>query len=148
MGNLLLWVIKLMGKIIKSKILLAVLTGVLLVGLFMVFKPNSSGIKPENAQTRSSSPRGAVTRTFALKVEESQVMGDTTMQATQGDDVIINIESKITDEIHLHGYDKEIVIEPGEKYRIEFTADQSGRFEIELHEAGQVIAALEVQPKL
>ena len=50
-------------------------------------------------------------------------------------------------EVHLHGYDLEREIEPGERTTLSFEADLTGRFEIEDHESEEVLGVLLVQPR-
>ena len=48
------------------------------------------------------------------------------------------------DEVHLHGYDRKVDIEPGKPAELEFTADVPGVFEVELEEAGLKLVELQV----
>lgn len=50
-------------------------------------------------------------------------------------------------ELHLHGYDLEEEIEPGEPAEISFEADLTGRFEIENHDSEAELGALVVEPR-
>jgi hypothetical protein len=50
-------------------------------------------------------------------------------------------------ELHLHGYDVEGEVEPGEKARLHFEADITGRFEIEDHESESELGVLQVRPR-
>ena len=40
------------------------------------------------------------------------------------------------DELHVHGYDIEEELPAGKQATIDFTADQTGVFEVETHESG------------
>ncbi len=71
------------------------------------------------------------------------------LTARRGDKVTILIHSEVAGDFHLHGYDREIALEPGGKASLAFEADRSGQFPIELHEPGgghRDIARLVVQP--
>jgi hypothetical protein len=48
--------------------------------------------------------------------------------------------------VHLHGYNIEKEIVPGQPLRLPFTANIAGRFELELHPTDTLLAVLEVQP--
>jgi hypothetical protein len=48
--------------------------------------------------------------------------------------------------VHLHGYDIERPVGPGEPATLRFRADLEGIFEMELHGSGTQIAELEVRP--
>ena len=56
------------------------------------------------------------------------------------------VRSDVADEVHVHGYDLMADVAPGKPVRIEFTANLTGRFEIELEDRGKQIAQLTVLP--
>ena len=64
---------------------------------------------------------------------------------SKGDRVVLVVKSDVSDEIHLHGYDKSTDVSAGETARLSFTADLPGRFEVELENQGVQIADLTVQ---
>jgi len=68
-----------------------------------------------------------------------------TYQVGLGDEVRIEVTSDVADELHMHGYDVELALEPGVPGVLEFTADVEGRFELETHETGLQLLQLEVQ---
>ena len=55
--------------------------------------------------------------------------------------------SDIPVEVHLHGYDLEEEVSPGEETDLSFEADLTGRFEIEEHETETELGTLLVQPR-
>jgi hypothetical protein len=57
----------------------------------------------------------------------------------------LSLESPV--EIHLHGYDLEGNVLPGEETELSFEADTTGRFEIEDHETETQLGTLLVQPR-
>lgn len=63
----------------------------------------------------------------------------------QGSTVRIEVTSDQADELHLHGYDLDADVSPGEPAVIEFTADQTGLFELEAHESALVLLQLQVE---
>ncbi len=63
----------------------------------------------------------------------------------KGDRVVLVVRSDVTDEVHLHGYDRSAEIAGGVA-KIAFTASVPGRFEIELERLGVPIAELTVSP--
>ncbi|WP_106398056.1 cupredoxin domain-containing protein [Actinocorallia populi] len=67
-----------------------------------------------------------------------------THKITKGDRVRIEVTSDKPDELHVHGYDNTADLKAGETAVIEFTADQSGRFEVETHDSGLLLFNLEV----
>jgi hypothetical protein len=64
----------------------------------------------------------------------------------QGEKVAIVVGSDVTDEVHLHGYNKLADVAPGKPARLVFVASIPGRFEVELEDRGLQIADLEVRP--
>jgi plastocyanin len=61
-----------------------------------------------------------------------------------GRTVRIIVTSDRADEVHVHGYDKEAEVAAGTPTTIEFTADQSGRFEVETHKSNLQLFQLQV----
>jgi heme/copper-type cytochrome/quinol oxidase subunit 2 len=59
--------------------------------------------------------------------------------------VRLEVTADRADEVHLHGYDRKVDIEPGTPAVLEFTADVPGVFEVELEEAGLKLVELQVQ---
>lgn len=51
----------------------------------------------------------------------------------RGQRVEISVESTSTVQVHVHGYDLLTTAEPGKPGVIQFTADQTGSFDVEVH---------------
>jgi cytoskeletal protein RodZ len=68
------------------------------------------------------------------------------LEYEKGDRVRLKVESDVADEIHVHGYDLMKDVSAGGSVSFSFTANIEGRFEIELEDAGTLIAELEVKP--
>jgi hypothetical protein len=68
------------------------------------------------------------------------------LEYTRGEVVRFQVESDVTEEVHVHGYDviKEVV--PGKVLSFSFPADIEGGFEVELEGSHTQIAALTVGP--
>ncbi|HEX6752076.1 MAG TPA: hypothetical protein VF093_00620 [Solirubrobacterales bacterium] len=64
----------------------------------------------------------------------------------EGDRIRFEVESDVSDEIHVHGYDLMQDVEAGGKVRFDFPATIEGVFEAELEERKQPIAELTVNP--
>ena len=56
------------------------------------------------------------------------------------------VESDAADELHLHGYDLYIDVEPGKAKAVSFDADIEGVFELESHTTGVLFAEISVVP--
>jgi plastocyanin len=101
----------------------------------------SSSSGPADAADRS-----AAGRRIEVQVAGGKVAGDTgRVTVAAGTPVTLVITSDVADEAHLHGYDEEAELTPGEPAEITFDADIPGVFEVELHEAGTVLLTLQVQ---
>ena len=61
-------------------------------------------------------------------------------------ELVLVIESGLTDHVHVHGYDLMADVAPGAPATIRFKTTAPGRFEIELEDRGLQIAELEVRP--
>jgi hypothetical protein len=64
----------------------------------------------------------------------------------KGDKVEIDVVADAADEAHLHGYDIEKELKPGETVKFRFTADMEGVFELELHGSEAQLAKITVEP--
>jgi hypothetical protein len=102
--------------------------------------PSSSG----NPAAGTSTQPDADTR-LVVDVVGGQATGDTgRVPVTLGDRVQLVVTSDTADELHLHGYDLEAELVPGEPATLHFPADIPGVFEAELHGAGTVLLSLQV----
>jgi hypothetical protein len=64
----------------------------------------------------------------------------------QGDRVVVQVTSDVSDHVHVHGYDLVADVGPGMRARIAFRARLPGRFVIELEDRHAQIAELTVRP--
>ena len=115
----------------RNLILIAVIV-LILGGLFFLLRPDT----PEGA------PRE---RTFDLSIEEGE-MSPAEISVDEGDRVTLRVSSDEPMELHLHGYDVEREVEPGQEAELHFEADLTGRFEIEDHESEREPGVLQVRP--
>ncbi len=117
-------------------LIVAVLVVLGLGALFLVLRPD----------TTASSSGGPEERTFDASITGDE-MDPGEISVTEGDRVTLRVTSEEPVEVHLHGYDIEEEVEPGEPSEISFDADLTGRFEIEDHETEDVLGTLVVQPR-
>jgi hypothetical protein len=68
----------------------------------------------------------------------------TSIKVQAGQTVLITAISDAADQLHIHGYDKELELQPGKTAQVKFTANMKGTFEIETHESGKLVAKLVV----
>jgi len=126
----------------KSKILLALLAVVVLVGGFIVLKPKQTAA-PSQTILQQSQPK-----TFELVVKNRQLIsGGNTLKVRQGDQVVIRITADEDEELHLHGYDKMVDLQKGVPAELKFTANLTGNFPYELEHSKTDIGSLQVQPQ-
>jgi heme/copper-type cytochrome/quinol oxidase subunit 2 len=62
-----------------------------------------------------------------------------------GRDVQLVVTSDVADEVHVHGYDRKSDVPAGRSTTIDFIADQTGVFEVELESRSAELAQLEVR---
>ena len=66
------------------------------------------------------------------------------IKVAAGQSVLITAISDADEELHIHGYDKELELTPGKSASVKFTADMKGTFEVETHKSGKLVAKLVV----
>ena len=93
----------------------------------------------------------AVTTTTAaqnlIRVEGGvKVDGPDTISVAQGETVVFQVVADVADEVHVHGYDLLFETVPGEPIVVEFMADATGIFEVELEESHLDVVNIEVTP--
>lgn len=93
----------------------------------------------------------AVTTTTAaqnlIRVEGGvKVDGPDTISVAQGEMVVFQVVADVVDEVHVHGYDLLFETVPGKPIVVEFMADATGIFEVELEESHLDLVNIEVTP--
>jgi len=111
-------------------------------GLYFALRPTTSG----DAASTEPSADEARERIYEVKIKDG-AMSPAEISVEEGDQVTLRWTSNIPVEIHLHGYDLEEEVSPGEETDLSFEADLTGRFEIEEHETETELGALLVQPR-
>jgi heme/copper-type cytochrome/quinol oxidase subunit 2 len=81
--------------------------------------------------------------TFEIVIEGTTVTGGGRLSVPVGETVTLRITSNVADEVHIHGYDLFIDLEPGVASEVSFSADIPGTVEIETHNDQLEIASLE-----
>ena len=80
---------------------------------------------------------------FDIVIEGTTVTGGGRISVPFGETVTLRFTSDVADEIHIHGYDIYVDLEPGVQAEVSFVADIPGLVEIETHNSHLVIANLE-----
>lgn len=127
------------GGSMAARVSIPILVLVLgLTGLFFLLRPDPSASGAPSA--------GRQEETLEIEIREGAMVPD---EITVGEDdrVELRVTSDSPAELHLHGYDLEEEVEPGEPAKLSFDASISGSFEIEDHATGAVLGRLLVQPR-
>jgi heme/copper-type cytochrome/quinol oxidase subunit 2 len=104
-----------------------------------------------SAEPTSTEEPTTTTAGFSGTLIEAKVTGDQVetasrrVRVSRGEKVRIQVEADHAEEVHVHGYDLKKDVAPGKPAVIEFTADASGVFEVELEEAALKLFDLQVQ---
>lgn len=94
--------------------------------------PASTSSSAAAAQDSTEQARPVVHR-FTIEGGEL-AEGPDRIEVAKGETVVIEVTSDVADELHVHGYDKQLVLAAGKPAKLEFVANIPGAFEIELHE--------------
>jgi heme/copper-type cytochrome/quinol oxidase subunit 2 len=69
-----------------------------------------------------------------------------TLSVRVGETVRFEVEADVADEIHVHGFDLRFETVPDEEVVVEFVAEATGIFEVELEGLGLRLLEVEVTP--
>lgn len=90
---------------------------------------------------------GKPTPVQTIVVENGEPVGGVQeLEYSAGEQVEVKVESDVTDEIHVHGYDLMKDVEAGGSVEFSFPAEIEGIFEVELEGRGEQIAEIRVNP--
>jgi plastocyanin len=104
-------------------------------------------------QTEAEAPAPPKPEATRIQIRGGEVVGGPAeIKVKKGDTVVIVVNADAPDDIHLHGYDIEKKVEPGQPARFRFKANFEGEFEIESHvaeDAGRdpLVGTLIVEPR-
>jgi plastocyanin len=99
-----------------------------------------------SSSSGSSGSGNGTVETIKVAVRGGKVVPSTHREKVpEGDTVRLVVTTDIADEVHVHGYDLKKDVAAGKTGTIEFVADQSGVFEVELENAGLQLLQLEVR---
>ncbi len=112
-------------------------------------QPTTSS-SPNESSTSSTTPSGVPTDLARpIRIDVAQSGGVVTpppsrVEVPLGSAVVLRVGSDVADQIHVHGYELEQDVAAGGTTTFEFTADQSGLFEVETHETALLLLQLQV----
>ncbi|QIN84088.1 hypothetical protein GBA63_16630 [Rubrobacter tropicus] len=115
------------------RLLVAFAVVVVLVGLFLVLRPD-----PRAAGSRE--------RTFEVFVEDGGMV-PRELRVGEGDRVTLEVGADEPVELHIHGHGVELDAGPGGGAVVAFKAGLTGRFGIENHRSGREVGTLVVGPR-
>jgi heme/copper-type cytochrome/quinol oxidase subunit 2 len=99
----------------------------------------------DHGRSPAATGAGSGPRTIQVQVTGNQVQtAERRVKVPLGTRVRLEVTADRADEVHLHGYDRKVDIEPGRTAVLEVTADTPGVFEVELEEAGLKLVELQV----
>ena len=105
--------------------------------------PQVAGASAPASSTAAAT--GAADQRIEVQVSGGQLSGDTgRVPVAAGSHVTLVVTTDVADEVHVHGYDLEAELSPGQPTEIAFDATIPGVFEVELHEAGTTLLSLQV----
>lgn len=94
--------------------------------------------------TTTAEPSGPVK--VRITYRGGKLSGDTgTVSIEKGADVQLMVRADVEDEVHLHGYDIAAEVAPGHAARINFEADDAGKFIAELESLELHIVTLRIR---
>jgi Cupredoxin-like domain len=107
---------------------------------------NAPSASPASGSSSSSTGPSAKATEIVVSVKDGKVSPKAhRVKVPEGSPVQILVSSDVDDEVHVHGYDIEREVSAGQSTTIEFTANQTGVFEVETHESGLLLLQLQVQ---
>ena len=107
----------------------------------------------DTTETQTAAPAPPKPKETRIDISAGEVVGGPAeIHARHGDTVVIIVGADAPDDIHLHGYDIEKKVEPGEPATFRFKANLEGEFELESHVAEDegrdpLVGTLIVEPK-
>ena len=125
---------------------------VLAVVLLVVLKGSDDNGGDGSAGNGTSGGQSAAKQGAALAVptivvkDGAPVGGVRDLTYIKGDQIRFQVDSDISDEIHIHGYDISEEVDAGGSVRFDFAASLEGVFEVELEGRTAQIAELRVNP--
>jgi plastocyanin len=96
-------------------------------------------------QPQTSTPSNTADVTINITVANGKVNpSGASINVKAGQTVLITAVSDAPDEVHVHGYEKQLPLTPGKPASVKFVANMKGTFEVETHESNKLVAKLVV----
>jgi heme/copper-type cytochrome/quinol oxidase subunit 2 len=134
-----------MSRVAIRNLVLVLVLLIILVVLFFSLRPSSTQQTTSSSTTAESTSPEPQQNNFNLAIRGG-TMTPNEITVSEGDHVNFQITSDSPVEFHLHGYDLDEEVEPGEPAELAFDATITGRFDIEDHDTDTELGVLLVQP--
>jgi hypothetical protein len=134
-----------------TRVVAGVVVVVVAVVLFVVLKDDNSGksdnekLEDEGKVGKSTATKDSPITTIVIK-HGKPVGGIAQLTYNEGEQVRFKVDSDVSDEVHMHGYDIAKDIEAGSSVTFDFPASIEGVFEAELEDRKEQILELTVNP--
>ncbi|MGA5465996.1 hypothetical protein [Mycobacterium sp. NPDC050041] len=106
--------------------------------------PSVTTVAPSDMTDQQQAPERL---TIEVKIQGVDVTPtNAALQAKVGQPIVIRVDSDAADELHVHSVPEHsfpVEARPGQQFQ--FTVDVPGNVDIELHDAGKVVATIQVQ---
>ena len=115
------------------------------LALFLVLKGNDDS---SDSGTTSSGATSTTSKPLVIQIgkDGKPVGGVAELTVSKGDDIRFTVDSAVSDEVHLHGYDIPKEVEAGGSVTFDVPATIEGEFEAELESRHEQVLALTVNP--
>jgi plastocyanin len=135
----------------RARIALLVAGLAIVVIAFVVLKPDSTKKTDTGTQANTTATSGqkkpAPPPIPVVNVKNGKPVGGIKkITVNKGDQVKFTVNSDVSDEIHVHGYDFHKDVKAGGKVSFSFRAKMDGEYVVELESRGEQIASLVVNP--
>src|SRR4051812_8708173 len=136
----------------KTSTRIALLAAVVVIAVvgFIALKPDNA--KKDKAASTQTTTTGPTAKPAPPPVPQVNVKGGKPVggikkiTVSKGDQVRFTVNSDVSDEIHVHGYDFHKHVKAGGKVSFSFPAKMDGEYVVELESRGEQIANLVVNP--
>lgn len=109
-------------------------------------KPVEATLRLGATNNTAPTPTPTPGRTIEITVTGTSVQPPPSrIELKEGERLTLRVTSDRADTLHVHGYDRELPLTPGEPASLTLTADRTGLFEVETHESGLLLTQLAVR---
>jgi hypothetical protein len=145
-------------------VLLALAAVVLVAGIALAAssggddEPGGDGARPGvrdqanpaggGGETSASTQERPAPRVDSIRIRDGRPAGGVrTFRYERGDVIRLRIAADAPGEVHIHGFDREVAVDPSGARMVRMRADLEGIFEVEEHDSGELLARLEIRPR-